>query len=203
MSPDDSQIVTFSGRTPRLGRDVYLAPGARLAGEVRLGDRVSVWFNAVLRGDIHFVEVGAGTNIQDNATLHVDDDFPCIVGRDVVVGHAALLHGCEVGDNCLIGMSSTLLNGVKVGEGSVIAAGAVVPEGKEIPPGSLVFGVGAKVVKPLPADFWERSPRAASKYRRLAESYVKGTPYKWPDPEWDERDAAETAARPAPSRENP
>ena len=156
---------------------------------------MSVWFNAVLRGDIHHVQVGDGSNIQDNCTLHVDDDYPCIVGRDVVVGHAAVLHGCDVADRCLIGMSAPLLNGVRIGEGAVVAAGTLIPEGKEIPPGHLVMGLGAKLIKPLPEDFWEPEPLGASKYRRHAESYLKGTPYRWPDEDWDRRDAAEVAAR--------
>ena len=125
MSHGDSQLIPFSGAEPRLGRDVFLAQGARVVGDVRLGDRVSIWFNTVLRGDINRVEIGDGSNIQDNATCHVDDDYPCLVGRDCVVGHAAILHGCTVADRCLIGMSATLLNGVRIGEGAVVAAGTL------------------------------------------------------------------------------
>jgi carbonic anhydrase/acetyltransferase-like protein (isoleucine patch superfamily) len=196
MTYSESQVIPFSGREPRIGDRVFLAAGARVVGDVRLGDRVSIWFNAVLRGDIHRVEIGAGTNIQDNATCHVDDDYPCIVGRDVVVGHAAILHGCTVADRCLIGMSATLLNGATVGEGAVVAAGTLVPEGKEIPAHHLVMGLGAKIMRPLPEDFWEPAPQAASKYRRLADSYMTGADYRWPDEDWDRRDAAEVAARP-------
>ena len=195
MSADDRQIIPFSGKSPVLGRDVFLAAGARVVGDVRLGDRVSVWFNSVLRADINVIEVGDGTNLQDNCTLHVDDDDPCIVGRDVVVGHAALLHGCRVEDRCLIGMSSVLLNGVHVETGSLVAAGAVLPPGMRVPAGHLVMGVGGKVVKALPADFWDTEPLAAGKYRRLAESYLRGTSWRWPDPEWDARDAAEVSRR--------
>lgn len=173
-----------------------MAPGAWLVGDVVLGDRVSIWYNAVLRGDLERVEVGAGSNVQDNCTLHVDDGEPCVVGRDVVVGHAAVLHGCTVGDRCLIGMSATLLNGVVVGEGSVVAAGSVVPPGRRVPSGSLVMGVGARRVEPLPEGFWSREPLAASKYRRLAEVHASGGAWRWPDEDWDLRDAAEVAARP-------
>ena len=193
MSPD--QVVEFSGRTPVLGRDVYLAPGARVVGDVRLGDRVSVWCNAVLRGDINRIEVGDGSNVQDNCTFHVDDDFPCLVGRDVVVGHAAILHGCVVEDECLVGMGSVLLNGVVVRRGAVVAAGAVLPQGFEVPAGHLVMGVGGKVLRPLPPGFWDAEPLGASKYRRLAESYMRGVAWRWPDPEWDVKDAAERASR--------
>jgi len=187
-APDPSQVIAFSGKAPRLGRDVYLAPGARLAGDVTLGDRVSIWFNAVLRADIHRIEIGVGSNIQDNATCHVDDDFPCLVGRDVVVGHAAVLHGCVVEDRCLIGMSATLLNGVVAETGSVVAAGALVAPGTRIPAGMLAIGVPARI-KPLPQDFFVKEPLAASKYRRLASSYMTGEPWKWPDPQWDAADA--------------
>jgi carbonic anhydrase/acetyltransferase-like protein (isoleucine patch superfamily) len=189
------QVIALPGLVPQVGRDVYLAPGARIVGDVRLGDRVSVWFNAVLRGDINRVEVGAGSNIQDNCTLHVDDDFPCLVGRDVVVGHAAVLHGCVVEDRCLVGIGAILLNGVRVRSGSVVAAGTVVPQGMEIPEGHLVMGVGAKILRPLPEDFWDEEPLGASKYRRLAESYLRNVAWRWPDPDWDARDAAEVASR--------
>jgi len=191
----DDQLVPFSGRNPRLGRGVHLAAGARVVGDVTLGDRVSIWFNAVVRGDIAPVVVGAGSNVQDNCTLHVDDDEPCLVGRDVVVGHGAILHGCTVEDGCLIGMGSVVLNGAVVGKGSVVGAGALVPQGKAIPPGHLVLGLGAKVVRPLPDDFWSGTQLGNAKYRRLAESYARGIAWRWPDPEWDEIDAAERAAR--------
>ncbi len=193
MTPD--QLIAFSGKAPRLGRGVFVAAGARLAGDVRLHDGVSIWFNAVLRGDINHVEIGAGSNIQDNATCHVDDDFPCIVGRDVVVGHAAVLHGCVVEDRALVGMSATLLNGVHVGEGSVVAAGALVAPGTRIPPGSLALGVPARV-RPLPEGFWDAEPLAAAKYRRLALSHARGAPWVWPDPEWQQADDADVARRP-------
>jgi len=193
--PGPDQIVPFSGQAPRLGRNVHVAPGARVVGDVTLGDGVSVWFNAVLRGDIAPVVVGAGSNVQDNCTLHVDDRDPCLVGRDVVVGHGAILHGCTVEDECLIGMGSIVLNGAVIGRGSVVGAGALVPQGKVVPPGHLVLGLGAKVVKPLPEDFWSTEALGNAKYRRLAESYARGVPWRWPDPEWEHEDAAAIAAR--------
>lgn len=192
---DSSQLITFSGLSPRLGHGVFIAPGARLVGDVRLGDRASVWFNAVLRGDINHVRIGEGSNLQDNVTCHVDDDFPCIVGRDVVVGHAAVLHGCVIGDRCLIGMSSTLLNGVIVGDRAVIAAGALVAPGTIVPPGKLAMGVPARI-RDLPEKFWDAETFGDTKYRRLALTYLEGVPYRWPDPEWAARDAAEVASRP-------
>lgn len=197
----NAQVHAFSGRVPRLGRDVYLAPGAQVVGDVRLGDRVSVWFNAVLRGDIHFVEVGDGSNIQDNCTLHVDDDWPCVVGRDVVVGHAAVLHGCTIEDRALVGMGSVVLNGVRIGTGAVVAAGSVLPPGLNVPARHLVMGVGGKVIKPLPAEFWKDEVFGDSKYRRLAESHARGVAWRWPDAEWDATDAREIAARGGARRE--
>ena len=200
---DSDQLFSFSGRAPRLGRDVFIAPGARLVGDVRLGDKASVWFNSVLRGDINHVEIGDGSNIQDNVTCHVDDDHPCIVGRDVVVGHAAVLHGCTIEDRCLIGMSASLLNGVVVGERSVVAAGALVAPFTKIPPGKLAIGVPARI-KDLPDGFWDKELFADSKYRRLAETYRTGIPYAWPDPEWEARDREQVARRtPKASRPNP
>jgi carbonic anhydrase/acetyltransferase-like protein (isoleucine patch superfamily) len=124
----------------------------------------------------------------------VDDDYPCVVGRDVVVGHAAVLHGCVVEDRCLVGMSSTLLNGVVVESGAVIAAGALVAPGTRVPAGSLAIGVPAKI-RDLPAGFWDREPFGDRKYRRLAETYLTGVEYRWPDPEWEAKDAEEIARR--------
>jgi carbonic anhydrase/acetyltransferase-like protein (isoleucine patch superfamily) len=183
----DQQLIEFSGHMPRLGQDVFLAQGARLVGDVRLADRVSIWFNAVLRGDIHHVEIGEGSNVQDNCTLHVDDDWPCVVGRDVVVGHGVVLHGATVEDRALVGMGSVLLNGVRVGAGSVVAAGAVLPPGFQVPPAHLVMGVGGKSMKPLPADFWEKELHGAAKYRRLAATYAQGLKWSWPDPDFESR----------------
>src|SRR5205814_739235 len=131
-----------------------------------------------------------------NCTLHVDDDYPCLVGRDVVVGHGAILHGCIVEDRALIGMGSVVLNGVCVGRGSVVAAGAGLPPGLQVPPMHVVMGVGGKIVKPLPPDMWEHENFGDTRYRRLAETYARGIPWKWPDPEWDAKDKAEIAARP-------
>lgn len=180
---DGRQVFEFDGRRPALGPGVWLAPGARVIGDVTLGRRVSIWFNAVLRGDIQRIVVGEGSNVQDNCTLHVDDDDPCLLGRDVVVGHGAILHGCTIEDECLVGMGSVVLNGARVGRGSVVAAGALVPPGREIPPGHLAIGVGAKVVKPIPDGFWDAEPLGAAKYRRLAASYADGRPWRWPDPD--------------------
>ncbi len=125
----------------------FIAPGAQVLGDVSLGENASLWYNTVVRGDMAPIVIGADTCIQDLSMVHVDEGFPCTVGCRVGVGHRAILHGCLVEDECLVGMGAILLNGVHVGTGSVIGAGAVLPEGMEIPPGSVVLGVPARVVR--------------------------------------------------------
>jgi carbonic anhydrase/acetyltransferase-like protein (isoleucine patch superfamily) len=125
----------------------FLARGAIVLGDVQLGPEASLWYNAVVRGDTERIAIGAGTNIQDLSMVHADPGFPCVVGDRVTVGHRAILHGCIVEDDCMIGMGAILLNGVRVGRGSVIGAGAVLVEGTEVPPGMLVLGVPGRVVR--------------------------------------------------------
>ena len=136
--------------SPALAATAWLAPGARVIGRVALGERASVWFNAVLRGDLDSIAIGAETNIQDGSVLHVDAGFPLHIGERVTVGHGAILHGCTVEDEVLIGMGATVLNGALVGRGSLVAAGALVREGMQIPPFSLVAGVPAQIKRSLP-----------------------------------------------------
>ena len=132
--------------SPNVASSAWIAPGAFVVGDVRLGEESSVWYGAVLRGDTDPIRIGARTNIQDGCVVHADPGFPAVVGEGCVVGHNAVVHGCEVGDGCLIGMGATVLNGAKIGEGSIVAAGAVVPEGREFPPRCLIVGVPAKRV---------------------------------------------------------
>lgn len=127
----------------------FLAPGAVVLGDVHLGPDASVWYNTVIRGDTERIRVGEGTNLQDQSLLHADPGFPCLVGARVTVGHRVILHGCQVEDDCLIGMGAILLNGVRVGWGSVIGAGALLVEGTQVPPGSLVLGMPGKVARPV------------------------------------------------------
>src|ERR671910_517399 len=140
-------VRSLGNRTPQVDANAYIADGAQLIGDVVLAPGASVWFNAVLRGDTERISVGVGSNVQDGAILHADPGFPCTVGAGVVAGHGAILHGCEIGDDCLIGMGAIILNGARIAPGSIVAAGAVVPEGKEFPPRSLIMGVPAKVVR--------------------------------------------------------
>jgi len=141
-------------------------------GDVTLGAHASVWYGAVLRGDMAAIVVGERTNLQDGTIVHVDEGLPTRIGARVGVGHRAILHACTVEDDCLIGMGSVLLNGVHIGTGSVVAAGAVVPEGARVPPGSLVVGVPARVTRPVDdalrqriRDTWEHYVAEAQRHR--------------------------------------
>jgi carbonic anhydrase/acetyltransferase-like protein (isoleucine patch superfamily) len=146
-------ILPFGRHLPRLGRDVFVAPNATLIGDVEIGDQASVWFGVVLRGDIGPIRIGARTNIQDLVCIHLTEGISrAVIGADVTVGHGAILHGCIVGDRCLIGMGSILLDNAQIGEGSVIAAGAVVTPNTVVPPRSLVRGTPAKVIREVNPD---------------------------------------------------
>jgi gamma-carbonic anhydrase len=164
------QLDKYLGRKPKLGKGVYLAPGAVVLGDVTLGDYSSVWCNAVLRGDINRIVVGRRTNIQDNAVLHLADDLPCILGNDVTVGHAAIVHACTVGDQVLIGMGSVILDGAVIGKQSLVGAGALVTPGTRIPPSSLVLGSPARVARKL-------TPAERANLKTLAEKYVGAAAY--------------------------
>jgi len=142
--------------------------GARIVGDVRIGDWSSVWYNAVLRGDLEPIEIGCCSNIQDNCVVHTSRGYPVRVGDHVSVGHAAVLHGCMVEDNVLIGMNSTILNGAVIGENSIVGAGSVVTSGKEFPPGSLILGTPARAVRELSDDEIESIRDNARSYALLA-----------------------------------
>ncbi|MFJ7243342.1 gamma carbonic anhydrase family protein [Kitasatospora sp. NPDC098652] len=142
-------IATVGGKVPAVDPGAFLAPNAVVVGDVTVAAGASVWYGAVLRGDAESIAVGAGSNIQDNCTLHADPGFPLVVGERVSVGHNAVLHGCTVEDDVLVGMNATVLNGARIGTGSLVAAGAVVTQGTDVPPGSLVAGVPAKVRREL------------------------------------------------------
>jgi carbonic anhydrase/acetyltransferase-like protein (isoleucine patch superfamily) len=159
-------IRAHRGVAPRVAASAYIDPSAQLIGDVEVGERSSIWCNASLRGDVHFIRIGEETNIQDNCVLHGErGKFPVVVGDRVTVGHAAVLHGCVIEDECLIGVSATVLNGARVGRGSVVAAGTLVPEGMEVPPGSLVMGVPGEVRRPV-------RPEEAARFRQSNRNYV-------------------------------
>jgi gamma-carbonic anhydrase len=163
----------YLANLPTLGARAMISAGAALVGEVRLSDDVSVWYGAVLRGDIAPVTVGARSNIQDGTVVHVADDGPCEIGADVVVGHRAMLHACRVEDACLIGMQATVLDQAVIGAGSVVGAGALVTQRTVIPPRSLVLGAPAKVIRTLTAEDEAFHRALAAKYVRLKENYLR------------------------------
>ncbi len=151
----------------------FIAPGAVVVGEVDLGPGSSVWFQTVIRGDVARVEVGEITNLQDGAVVHVDEGFPALIGARVTVGHRAVIHGCTIEDDCLIGMGAIVLTGARVGAGSLVAAGALVREGEVVPPGSIVRGLPAKVVGAATDEHRAMIRRGSEHYAALARSYIE------------------------------
>ena len=170
VDPLFSQLDTFLGKRPALGRGVYIARGAVVLGDVTIGDHSSVWYNAVVRGDINRIVIGHHTNIQDNAVVHLADEYPCLMGNYVTVGHTAIVHACTIGDECLIGMGAVVLDGAVVGEQCLIGARALITQRMEIPPGSLVMGTPGRVVRAL-------TPEERSGLKHWAEKYVSNAAY--------------------------
>ena len=161
-------IAAVAGHEPEVDPGAFVAPTAVVVGEVSLADGASLWYGAVLRGDGGPIALGAGSNIQDNCTVHTDIGFPVSVGAGVSVGHNAVLHGCTVEDGVLIGMGATVLNGARIGAGSLVAAQTLVPQGMEVPPGSLVAGVPGKVKRELTEEEREGIKLNAAFYVDLA-----------------------------------
>lgn len=168
-------LVPLGGSSPDIDDSAFVAPTATLVGAVTLGAGASVFYGAVLRADVDSIEVGAGTNIQDNVVIHCDAGVPARLGAGISVGHGAILHGCAVEDDCLIGMGSTVLNGAVIGAGSLVAAGAVVLEGTIVPPGSLVAGVPAKVRRELTAEEQAGIRDNAQRYLATAAAHAEAT----------------------------
>jgi carbonic anhydrase/acetyltransferase-like protein (isoleucine patch superfamily) len=157
-----------------LDRTAFVAPGAVLVGEVTLGERSSVWFGCVVRGDMESIVIGARTNIQDGTVVHVDEGAPTSIGDQVTVGHRAVIHGCEVQDDCLIGMGAVVLSGAVIGAGSLVAAGAVVLEGDRIAPGSIVAGIPGRAIGEVSEAMARRIREGADHYVDYAEGYRSG-----------------------------
>ena len=167
------EFPRISSSFTRVHESAFIAKGAVVVGDVHLDEDSSVWFNAVVRGDVEGIRVGKSTNIQDGAVLHADVGFVCQLDEGVTVGHRAVLHGCHVGHHSIIGMSATVLNGADIGAESVVGAGALVPEGKSYPPRSLLLGVPAKVVRQLSDDEVAGLHGSAAHYVENARAYAR------------------------------
>ena len=164
-------LLPHGDASPQVAPSAWIAPGAYVIGDVHLDEESSVWYGAVLRGDTEPIRVGARTNVQDGCVMHADPGYPATVGEGCVVGHNAVVHGCEIGDGCLVGMGATILNGAKVGDGSIVAAGALVTENKTFPPGSLIVGVPAKRVGDVGEEQARDIQRGAGEYVERAASH--------------------------------
>ena len=161
----EERIARYLDQIPEIDDSAYVASGAVVIGAVQLGKNSSIWHNAVLRGDINQIEVGEGSNIQDGSIVHLADDYGVKIGSYVTIGHAAMIHACKIGDECLIGMQATILDGSVIGRQSIVGAGALVTKGTQVPEGSLVLGNPAKVVRPL-------TPAERAGLKSMAEKYI-------------------------------
>jgi carbonic anhydrase/acetyltransferase-like protein (isoleucine patch superfamily) len=164
-------LYRLDSLAPQLGVDVWIAPNAAVIGDIRLADRASVWFNAVLRGDNDPILIGADSNIQDGAVLHTDTGFPLVVGARVTVGHQVVLHSCAVGDGSLIGMGAVLLNRCRIGQHCIVGAHALIPEGKTFPDRVLIVGAPGKIVRELTDEEVARLEQSAVHYAENARRY--------------------------------
>ncbi|MEW6201514.1 MAG: gamma carbonic anhydrase family protein [bacterium] len=171
--PEGVRVFEYLGKTPHIHRSAFLAEGCVIVGDVTIEEDASVWHNAVLRGDINRIRVGRMSNVQDGAVFHVADDFPCIVGNRVTIGHGVILHACAIGDDTTVGMGSIIMNGAEVGEKSIVAAGSLVPPGKKFPPRSMIKGSPAQVARELTDEEIEANIKMAQKYRRVSIEHLK------------------------------
>lgn len=169
-------IYALDGVTPQFedAGDVWIAPDATVLGKVSLGRGVGIWFGAVLRGDNEMIAIGAGSNVQEHCVFHTDPGFPLVVGENCTIGHRAILHGCTIGDNSLIGMGAIVLNGARIGRNCLVGAGALVTEGKEFPDNSLIVGSPARAVRELDAASAERLRLSAGHYVANARRFRNG-----------------------------
>ena len=170
-----NMIRSFRGITPSIAVSAYVDASAVLIGDVSVGERSSIWPNVTIRGDVDHIQIGAETSIQDGTVLHCDAGVPLTIGNRVTVGHSAVLHGCTVEDDALIGIGAIVLNQARVGKGAVIAAGSLVPEGAEIPPGMLALGVPAKPRRPVTAEEQARFAKGAQHYVEKTAIYKEET----------------------------
>jgi len=165
-------ILEYKGRKPTIGKNVFIAPTAMVIGDVEIQDNASIWYGTVLRGDLAPITVGKSTNIQDNCTIHTDDDKPAVIGDNVTVGHNAVVHGCIIEDNCLIGINAVVLSDAWIKTGSVVAAGSVVKHGQVVGPYHLVAGIPAELKKELPETTVKKRKETAEHYIELAKEHM-------------------------------
>ncbi len=166
-------IASFKGKRPHLAKESFVAPSADVLGRVEVAEFVSIWHGAVIRGDENEIQIGKYANVQDNCVIHVEADLPVHIGEYVTIGHGAIVHGCTIGNCCLIGMNATILDGAQIGEGCIIGAGCLIPPGKIIPPYSQVVGMPGKVVKELSAEKMAELKKHAEDYWQLAKDYME------------------------------
>lgn len=166
-------IYPLNGITPQVDKHAFIAPGARIIGDVQIGEYSSIWFNAVLRGDEGAIRIGKRTSIQDNSTIHLYAGYPVYIGDDVTVGHNVILHGCKIGNGSLIGMGSTILDGVEIGDNCFIAANTLITPGKKIPANSFVMGSPGKVVREVSESDLQALKESAEIYVNNAKQYLK------------------------------
>jgi len=165
-------IHQFDGQIPNIQKNTFIASSADVIGNVSIGEKSSIWFGAVLRGDMNSIYIGSYSNVQDNSTIHNDDGFPAVIGDYVTIGHNSIIHGCKIASYTLIGMGSTLLNGAIIGEYTIIGAGSLVTQGKKIPSGVLCMGVPAKVVRELTEQEKQSLKQSAEHYATLSMKYI-------------------------------
>ncbi len=177
----DSMLIEFQNNIPKVGKEVLICDGAKIIGEVELGDNVSIWYNCVLRGDVNYIKIGNNTNVQDLSMIHVwhrdsnkkDSGHPTIIGDNVTIGHSCIIHACNIENNCLIGMGSIIMDGAKIGKDSIVGAGSVVTKGKVFPPRSLILGNPAKLVRELRDEEVEEIKQSALRYVEFKNQFLQ------------------------------
>lgn len=165
-------IKNFQGKEPKIHKTCYISESVDIIGEVVIGENSNIWFGTRARGDMNKISIGENTNIQENSVVHVDTDFPTIIGDNVTVGHGAIIHGCEISDNVLIGMGSIILNGAKISKNTIVAAGSLVSQGKTFKEGVLLMGSPAKVVRELTEEEINSIQTSANNYVALSKKYL-------------------------------
>lgn len=166
-------VMEFEGVTPKIDENAYISESVDIIGKVEILENANIWFGTRLRGDMNNIVIGRNTNIQENSVVHVDSKSPCIIGNNVTIGHGAIIHGCNIADNVLVGMGSIILNNAKIGNNTIIGAGSLITQGKEFPEGVLILGNPAKVVRKLTQAEIESIQCSADNYVRLSKKYKK------------------------------